>query len=261
VGEQWDGSTKNMEKKQRVVAVLPARYASSRFPGKPLAHILGKPMIQWAYEGTAASTLIDEVIVATDDTRIADTVAAFGGKVAMTSPEHKTGTDRIAEAIRNTGGDLIVNVQGDEPLIPSTVLDQLISRMTQTHAEMGTVAVPFRVTGRSPQDPNAVKVVVDAKGFALYFSRSLIPFCRDGGTPIGPLLHWGLYAYTRSFLEQFVSWKTGILEACEMLEQLRAVENGTRILVLESDHQSIGVDVPGDISIVEELLRKRGIRE
>lgn len=245
----------------RTVAVIPARYASTRFPGKPLALIDGKPMIQRACESTMRCPDIDEVIVASDDQRIIDAVHAFGGKAVMTSPDHKTGTDRIAEAIKNISADLIVNVQGDEPMMPHQVLSQLIDNMRRTGAEMGTAAVPFAVSGRSPEDHNAVKVVCDNRGFALYFSRSLIPFMRAGGQKAEPLLHWGLYAYTREFLQQFVAWPQGPLENCEMLEQLRALENGARIWVLKTNYRSVGVDVPEDIQVVEEMLKNESAEQ
>ena len=242
----------------RCVAVIPARYGSSRFLGKPLALIAGKPMIQWCYESTCACKDFAEVIVATDDERIRAAVCAFGGRAVMTSPSHPTGTDRIAEAVAGIDADLIVNVQGDEPLMSARVLTQLIALMRQSSAEMGTAAVPFSVTGRDPADVNAVKVVVDRRGYALYFSRSLIPYPRQGGTAVTPLLHWGHYAYRRDFLYDFVKWERGNLEGCEMLEQLRALENGARILVLQTTERSLGVDVPGDVAEVEKQLRERG---
>lgn len=239
---------------QRTVAVIPARYASTRFPGKPLAMIAGKPMVQWVYEKALGAQLVDEVIVATDDQRIADAVTAFGGRAVMTSPDHQTGTDRIAEAVEGIQADLIVNIQGDEPLVPSDVVDRLVTAMRSSHADMGTVAVPFEYSANAPENPNAVKVVTDRHGFALYFSRSLIPFAREGGVGAAPLLHWGLYAYCRDFLYNFVSWSPGRLEQCEMLEQLRALENGARIMVIQAAVQSIGVDTPEDVAKVESKL-------
>lgn len=244
--------------KKRIVAVLPARYGSSRFPGKPLAIIAGKPMVQWAYERACKAQNIDEVIIATDDQRIMDAVHAFGGKAVMTSPNHATGTDRIAEAIQNIEADLIVNVQGDEPLLPAEIVDELVAGMLKTGAEMGTVASPFKSAGRDPQDPNAVKVVLDKNQFAMYFSRSAIPFCRQGGTAVEPLLHWGIYAYQRQFLEQFIHWEQSELERCEMLEQLRALENGAKIYVVKAQGRTVGVDTPEDIAIVESILKERG---
>ena len=240
---------------QKTVAVIPARYGSTRFPGKPLALIAGRPMIQWCYENTSRCKELSDVLVATDDARIVDAVKAFGGRAVMTSPNHPTGTDRIAEAAGFVpDADLILNVQGDEPLMSPEVLSELIQKMRQSRAEMGTVAVPFSCTDRDPQDPNAVKVVLDASGNALYFSRSLIPYPRQGGTPVAPLLHWGLYAYRRDFLYSFVKWPKGRLEECEKLEQLRALENGAKISVIVTDRQSAGVDVPEDIAHVEKLI-------
>jgi 3-deoxy-manno-octulosonate cytidylyltransferase (CMP-KDO synthetase) len=239
---------------QRTIAVIPARYASSRFPGKPLALIAGRPMIQRVYEQVAACEAIDTVVVATDDQRILAAVQGFGGTAVMTRSDHATGTDRIAEAVGNLEADLILNVQGDEPLMPPAVLGALVQHMRRTGVEMGTAAVPFRLTGRNPADPNAVKVVVDSQSFALYFSRSLIPHCRAGGVAVEPLLHWGLYAYRRDFLADFVSWERGRLEMCELLEQLRALEHGARIYVLQTTHVSVGVDVPADVALVERLL-------
>jgi len=242
----------------RVVAVIPARYGSTRFPGKPLVQIAGKPMVQWVYERAAAARRVAEVVVATDDARIRDTVEAFGGRAVMTATHHATGTDRIAEAVAGLEADIVVNLQGDEPLLPAAVIDELVGGVIDTGVEMGTVAVPFGQSGADPADPNAVKVVTDARGYALYFSRAAIPFCRDGGTRAEPLWHWGLYAYTRAFLERFVSWSQGILEGCEMLEQLRALENGARILVVRVQAQSFGVDTPEDVDRVEQALREAG---
>lgn len=238
----------------KTIAIIPARYGSTRFPAKPLALIQGKPMIQWTYESTCNCGDFAQVAVATDDQRIFDAVKSFGGNVIMTSTDCRTGTDRIWEAVQGTDADLIVNVQGDEPLIPAGVLHQLVEEMKASGADMGTVAVPFSVAGRDPMDPNAVKVVLDKRNLALYFSRSPIPFCREGGEPCEALLHWGLYAYTRSFLERFVSWPTGRLEACEKLEQLRALENGAKICVIVTEERTADVDVPEDIRRVEELL-------
>lgn len=240
------------------VAVIPARYASSRFPGKPLALIAGRPMIQRVVEQVRACPAIDAVLVATDDERIVRAVEAFGGTAVMTRADHATGTDRIAEAVQGSAADLVLNVQGDEPLMPPEVLTALVQHMRRSGAEMGTAAVPFARAGRDPADPNAVKVVVNADSQALYFSRSLIPHCRQGGVAVEPLLHWGVYAYRRDFLQRFVSWPRGRLESCEMLEQLRALEHGARIFVLQTEAVSVGVDVPSDIALVERLLREQG---
>ncbi len=250
-----------MNRVNSTVAVIPARYGSTRFPGKPLVPIAGKPMIQWVYERARAATSVDEVLVATDDTRIAEAVEAFGGRAVLTSKDHTSGTDRVAEAVasRARRAELVINLQGDEPLMPAAVIDTLIETMRESGAEMGTVAVPFgQKTGR-PDDPNLVKVVLDSEGCALYFSRAAIPYAREGGTPVAPLWHWGLYAYRRTFLERFVQWPPGRLEQCEKLEQLRALENGARIRVTVVDSTgSVGVDLPEDVETVERILLECG---
>jgi 3-deoxy-manno-octulosonate cytidylyltransferase (CMP-KDO synthetase) len=245
---------KSLKSNPTVLAVIPARYGSTRFPGKPLAPILGKPMIQWVYERASQATRINQVLVATDDERIRDAVESFGGDAVMTASDHPTGTDRIAEAVSGREADLILNVQGDEPLIPPAVLDRLVQDMIESDADMGTVAVPFAATTRNPASSDAVKVVVDQSGNALYFSRALIPHAREGGTPVEPLLHWGLYAYQRTFLETFVKWPQSTLEKCEMLEQLRALDRGAVIRVLTVAEPVLGVDRPEDIAEVEKKL-------
>ena len=190
----------------RTIAVIPARYGSTRFPGKPLAKIAGKSMIQRVYEAVKKCPEISQVIVATDDERIYSAVEAFGGLAQMTSTEHQSGTDRIAEVVESIDADLIINIQGDEPLIPPDLISALIQKMQETSAEMGTAAVPFSISGRKIEDPNAVKVVLDKNNFALYFSRAVIPFKRDKDCNRNALLHWGVYAYTKKLLQDFVSW-------------------------------------------------------
>jgi 3-deoxy-manno-octulosonate cytidylyltransferase (CMP-KDO synthetase) len=236
-----------------VAAIIPARFASTRFPGKPLAKIAGKPMIQRVYEA-ATQSQAEHVVVATDDERIADCVREFGGQVAMTRADHPTGTDRIAEVAAGLDADLIVNIQGDEPFIPPAVIDRLIEEMrADSAAAMGTIAVPM-----DPADfanPNAVKVVLDASGRALYFSRASIPHCRDGGPEaVAPLHHWGIYAFRRDFLFEFISWPPSPLEECEKLEQLRALEHGATIRVLVERKKALGVDTPEDLVRIEKML-------
>ena len=237
----------------KCAVIIPARYASTRFPGKPLALLAGRPMIRHVYEKAAASRA-DRVVVATDDRRIADAVAAFGGEAVMTAESHPSGTDRVAEALRKIGGnyEVVVNVQGDEPLIPTSVIDELIAVMkAQPELPMATVAVPG---SRETMTENNVKVVFGADGNALYFSRSMIPFLRRGGVECGVWLHWGIYAYRRDALERFVALPPGRLENAEKLEQLRALENGIAIRVLTSELQSIGVDTPEDLAAAEARL-------
>lgn len=242
--------------KIKTAAVIPARYGSTRFPGKVLAELCGKPMIQWVYEKAAAS-IADEVIIATDEPKVAKVVEGFGGRAVMTSPNHPSGTDRISEAVQGLDCDIIINVQGDEPLIPTSVIDGLIRKMQEDASiEMGTVAVP-RLRSEIENDPNKVKVVFDERNFALYFSRSMLPYLREGGKDTKTYLHWGIYAYRREILDRFVRLPEGRLESCEKLEQLRALENGIRIYVMLSDLESIGVDTPEDLKRAEMKIREK----
>lgn len=238
-----------------VAVIIPARYASTRFPGKPLAMLAGKPMIQHVWEKAIASSA-DVVAVATDDERIAEAVRKFGGIAIMTSPDHPSGTDRIAEAARAFSGvETVINIQGDEPLIPTELVDKLIELMTGDRSiEMATVAVP---ADRANLTENNVKVVFGVNGQALYFSRFNIPFVRQGGVDPGCFLHWGIYAYRKDILERFVQLPPGKLENAEKLEQLRAMENGITIKVVTSELTTIGVDTPEDLVKAEALLKGR----
>lgn len=236
-----------------VAVIIPARYASTRFPGKPLAMLAGKPMIQHVWEKAIASKA-DAVAVATDDERIAAAVEAFGGKAIMTSPNHPSGTDRIAEAARAFEGvETVINIQGDEPLIPTALVDELIDLMTSDRSiEMATVAVP---ADRKKMTENNVKVVFGTDKQALYFSRAEIPFVRQGGEDPGCFLHWGIYAYRKDILERFVQLPPGKLENSEKLEQLRALENGIGIKVVTTSLTTIGVDTPEDLEKAEASLK------
>ncbi len=252
----------------KISAVIPARYGSSRFEGKPLADILGKPMIQYVYEGVRESKLIDEVIVATDDQRIMEAVNSFGGKAVMTSPTHFTGTDRVAEVAKKLKSEVVVNVQGDEPLIKGNIIDKAIRPLLSDDTlQLSTLMTRIEEV-RDWLNPHIVKVVVDQKNFALYFSRSPIPFPRDlqierlESNPFGtnrPLpkrvfKHIGVYAFRRKFLLLFSKMKPTPLEKLEKLEQLRALENDYRIKVNPVDYEPICVDTPEDIQKVEAFL-------
>ncbi|NOY75396.1 MAG: 3-deoxy-manno-octulosonate cytidylyltransferase [Kiritimatiellaeota bacterium] len=251
---------------EKVVVVIPARYESTRFPGKLLANLDGKPIVQWVYE-KASRTKADEVWVAVDDARIADVVADFGGKFVMTSPDHPSGTDRIHEALRSVsetsgGFDIVVNLQGDEPLVHPGVVDQLIDMMLSDESiEMGTIAVEKR-RGEIETDPNKVKVVVATPAStdggriaeALYFTRAATPYLRDGGEDCGILLHWGIYAYRSETLAKIVSFPQSPLEKCEKLEQLRALENGVVIHVLKTSEDTIGIDTPEDLEEARRIV-------
>jgi 3-deoxy-manno-octulosonate cytidylyltransferase (CMP-KDO synthetase) len=249
-----------------IIAVIPARYGSTRFPGKSLAMIKDKPMIQWVYERTKLSKLVQRVIVATDDDRILKAVRSFGGEAVMTSAAHATGTDRIAEVAGNVPCDLVVNVQGDEPLIQPQMIDQAISPLEgDPSIPMGTLC--RKITDRAEAfDSNVVKVVFDEKGFALYFSRAPIPWNRDQWAGknsfsdlalAGPLYkHIGLYVYRRDFLLQYAGMPQTALENIEKLEQLRALERGYRIKVTVTEHESFGVDIPGDLGKILNRLEE-----
>ncbi len=241
-----------------IAAVIPARYASTRFPGKPLAGICGKPMIQRVYENARACEALDRVVVATDSLEIARAVEAFGGEVCMTSDGHETGTDRIAEAARRIDADVIVNVQGDEPLLEAEAVEQALQPLLQDE-QIPMATLKSRI--RSQQDcdnHNIVKVVTDSRGCALYFSRSPIPFFRGSGHDPVMYRHIGLYVYRREFLFLLTGMEQTPLEKAEKLEQLRALENGFQIYVAETDYEPVGVDVPEDIQMVEAALRQQG---
>jgi 3-deoxy-manno-octulosonate cytidylyltransferase (CMP-KDO synthetase) len=242
-----------------VLAILPARYGSTRFPGKPLTPIAGKPMIQHVWERTRLAKRVDVVMIATDDERIRSACEAFGAEVAMTSTDHPTGTDRLAEVAARHEHEIIVNVQGDEPLIEGFVIDTAIEALLRdSDAAMSTIV--HRAEATAWDDPNRVKVVVDAKGTALYFSRAAIPYRREerrGDSDLRPLQHVGLYVYRRDFLLTFVQLPRSPAEEAEELEQLRALENGYRILAAEVEGwTSIPVDVPEDVPIVEAALER-----
>jgi 3-deoxy-manno-octulosonate cytidylyltransferase (CMP-KDO synthetase) len=238
-----------------VLAILPARYGSTRFPGKPLTAIAGKPMIQHVWERTRGASRVDEVVVATDDERIKQACEGFGAKVEMTREDHPTGTDRLAEVAARHAHDVIVNVQGDEPLIEGFVIDAAVEALLgDESAAMSTIV--HRAEMAAYDDPNRVKVVLDAAGFALYFSRAPIPYRRKD-TGIAPLQHVGLYVYRRDFLLEIVELPRSPAEQAEELEQLRALENGYRIRAAEIEGwSSVPVDVPEDVPIVEAVLER-----
>jgi 3-deoxy-manno-octulosonate cytidylyltransferase (CMP-KDO synthetase) len=248
-----------------ITAVIPARYASLRFPGKALALIDGKPMIQHVYERTARATLVSEVIVATDDERIRQAVISFGGNCRMTRSDHETGTDRLAEVAEGLEAEIIVNVQGDEPLISPEMIDQAIRPfLSDPGLRMGTLKTRIKCL-HDFLSPNVVKVVCDREDNALYFSRSPLPFFRDKWQDLkddsfasGKLLcykHVGLYVYRRDFLVEFAAMSPTFLEVAEKLEQLRAVEHGVRIRVVETEFESIGVDTPDDLIKARERFK------
>ena len=238
----------------KTAVIIPSRWASTRFPGKPLHPLAGKPLVQHVWERASRARGIDRVIVATDDMRIAEAAFGFGAEVALTSPKCVSGTDRCAEvATRLKGFTRVINVQGDEPLIDPALISKLAATLVKNpKLKMVTAAAPF-ASDEDPKNPNSVKVVLNRESNALYFSRSLLPYPRDGA-PFPFLKHLGIYGYTRNFLLQFVKWRTGKLEAAESLEQLRALEHGAVIRVLSVDRSSVGVDTPEDAVAAEGLL-------
>jgi 3-deoxy-manno-octulosonate cytidylyltransferase (CMP-KDO synthetase) len=244
-----------------VIGIIPARWASTRLPGKSLVPLCGRPMIQRVVERARAAVSLSSVLVATDDERIAAVVRGFGGEVAMTRPEHPSGTDRIAEAAGGTAADLIVNIQGDEPLLDPALIDRLVARMEEDPVwDMGTAAAPI-TSAADLASPSVVKVVWGARHQALYFSRSVIPFIRDREEPGMEVTYWrhlGIYAYRAAFLRRLVAAPPCGLEMAEKLEQLRALHLGARMVVIETTDTGIGVDTPADVERVERLIRERG---
>lgn len=241
-----------------IVAIIPSRYSSTRLEGKPLIDIAGKPMIRWVYESALRAQWIDRVIVATDNRQILETVANFGGEAELTSSHHLSGTDRIAEVAAHLPCDLVVNLQGDEPLMQPHLIDKVVKVvMDNQEVYMASAQSPIKQV-EDLMNPNVVKVVSDCDGYALYFSRSPIPYCSPGGgnehSSIG-FRHIGLYVYKKEFLMKFVTLDPSPLEKLERLEQLRALENGYRIKLVYTEYDSLGVDTPKDVELVIKRLR------
>jgi 3-deoxy-manno-octulosonate cytidylyltransferase (CMP-KDO synthetase) len=241
----------------RIVAIIPCRFGSKRFEGKPLISILGKPMIQWVYERAKASEVLSEAVVATDDERIRRCVEGFGGHVLMTARYHRCGSDRAAEAAHHLGledDDIVVNIQGDQPAFDARSLGEVVSPLMEDQDIVMSTLV-FKIDDPVEiQDPNCVKCVFGADGFALYFSRSPVPFGRDRGTAVDVYKHLGIYAFRKSFLDQFAAMPEGRLETLEKLEQLRALEHGYRIKVVKTLFDSKEIDAPSDLQKLESFL-------
>jgi len=246
--------------RERVIGVIPARWASTRLPGKALVPICGKPLIQWVLERTRQATRLDEVLVATDDGRIRDVVTRLGGQAVMTRPDHPSGTDRVAEAVAGRRAGVVINIQGDEPLIDPGLINRLAEVMVADNGwDMATAATPIGSEAELNK-PSVVKVVTGERGRALYFSRSAIPFIRDT-VPEG-LRHWrhvGIYAYRRAFLDRLVKAPPCALEQAEKLEQLRALYLGAAMTVVETCEIGLGVDTPEDVMLAEAALKKAGL--
>ena len=250
--------------KSRIVGVIPSRWGSTRFPGKSLAPVGGKPLLAWVVARTKLAKRLDEILVATDDDRIAAAAKSCGARVAMTRADHPSGTDRIAEAIRTISADVVVNVQGDEPLIDPALIDRVAGALLDSGGwDMATAASSI-CTSAELHNPDVVKVVRAANGQALYFSRSVIPCVRGAPAGFAPvagqhLRHVGIYGYRRAFLERLVQEPPCALENLEKLEQLRALSIGGRMVVLDGAAAGIGVDSPADVPRAEALLREAGL--
>lgn len=245
-----------------VIGVIPARYQSTRLPGKPLADILGRPMIQWVYENASRSTLLDEVIVATDDNRVIVAVERFGGKAVMTSRDHATGTDRVAEVADRYDARIVVNIQGDEPFMNPGMIDEIVRPLLEDESIPMSTLMHGIEDREDLHNPNVVKVVNDASGFALYFSRSLIPFPRHEELHRA-YEHIGIYAYTKDFLLRYAKMSPTLLERTESLEQLRALENGFRIRVVQTmqDYIPLSVDTQEDLDRARVLAESVHMQE
>ncbi|MCG9578184.1 3-deoxy-manno-octulosonate cytidylyltransferase [Vibrio tubiashii] len=245
--------------------VIPARYQSTRLPGKPLADICGKPMIQWVYE-QAIQAGADKVIVATDDSRVEQAIEAFGGQVCMTSPNHESGTERLAEVVEKMAipdDHIIVNVQGDEPLIPPSIITQVAENLANSQAPMSTLAVEISDEAEV-FNPNAVKVLTDKDGYAMYFSRATIPWDRDSFAEDAKIIkqplmrHIGIYAYRAGFINTYINWEPTALEKIECLEQLRVLWYGEKIHVeVAKEAPAAGVDTPEDLEVVRSIIAKQ----
>lgn len=245
-----------------VIAVIPARYDSSRFPGKPLASIAGRPMIHHVVERARQARRVSRVVVATDDDRIRSAVEAFGGEAAMTRRDHRSGTERIAEVAARIPAEIYINVQSDEPLISPGVIDAAVDAISSdADTQVATLCVPVSQASEI-MDPNVVKVVADFDGNALYFSRAPIPWVRDAAEPVAArhFKHIGIYAFRRDALLEFPTLPPGELEHLEQLEQLRWLENGYRIRVGECEYSGVAVDIPADVARVEEILRAQSAK-
>jgi 3-deoxy-manno-octulosonate cytidylyltransferase (CMP-KDO synthetase) len=241
----------------KTIAIIPARFGSTRFPGKPLAPILGKPLIQWTYEQALQVKGLDGVWVATDDGRIRDCVASFGGRAVMTREDHPSGSDRLAEAaglLNLAPEDIVINIQGDQPVFPPDLISQLAAVLRRDPEAVMVTPIKRLSDPAAATNPNTVKVVFDRAGRALYFSRSLLPFWRDGAHPTY-YRHLGIYAYRVQFLQEFVHLPVGRWEAAEKLEQLRALEHGFAIQIVETAGDTVEVDTPEDLKAAEKYFK------
>ena len=239
----------------KVVAVIPARYASTRFSGKPLALLNGKPIIKHVYEAADSSGLFTKVVVATDDERIFSAIKEFGGNVAMTSQNHKSGTDRVVEVCQNLDCDIVVNIQGDEPFVNKKVLSDIILAFEDKRTQVATLYHEI-LDKNDITNPNVVKIVFDKEGFAMYFSRFAIPYNRDKQDDVAYYKHIGIYAFKRDILFKFASLSQSYYEKIEKLEQLRLLENSIKIKMIKTDYKGFGIDMPQDLEKAEKYFNR-----
>jgi len=240
----------------KAIGIIPARYGSTRFPGKVLAEIESKPMIQHVWERAKQCRELNEVLIACDHDKVLKKAKEFGAKVVMTSPDHASGSDRIAEAVKDLAFDIVVNIQGDEPFMASSIIDKLVAALKKDPSCMMATVIKQIKKQDEINDPNIVKVVIDQKGNALYFSRSVIPHNRSKVFPLQAkyFKHIGIYAYRKDFLLEYTTWKKSALEDMEQLEQLRVLESGHTIKTIETDIETIAVDTPDDLLKVNAQL-------
>ncbi len=239
---------------KRAIGIIPARYEASRFPGKLLADLGGKTVIEHVYRRAGEAKLLDEILVATDDGRIREAVETFGGRVVMTSSNPRTGTERVEEACRDFSAEVVLNIQGDEPFLKGEAIDQVAGKLLE-NPELAVVTLMKKIDSQAEiEDPNVVKVVIDRDGFALYFSRSPIPH----GPVRGAFKHLGLYGYRKEFLSILSKLPEGELEKRERLEQLRVLENGYKIKVLETEWDTVGIDTPEDLELARKIVAEKG---
>lgn len=236
----------------KFIAVIPARYAATRFPGKLMQMLGSKTIIRHVYENTVATGLFDEIFVVTDSKIISDEIETNGGKAVMSKKEHESGSDRIAEVVAELTADVIVNIQGDEPFIKKEPLEKLIRSFDDNTVKVASLM--RKISPAEAANPNNVKVVTDKKGDALYFSRSAIPYDRDGINAVNYYLHVGVYAYKKDVLLSFTQWQQSVLEKTEKLEQLRYLENGVKIRMAETDYINVAIDIPEDLEKAKKYL-------
>ncbi|MCK9573856.1 MAG: 3-deoxy-manno-octulosonate cytidylyltransferase [Candidatus Omnitrophica bacterium] len=240
-----------------VIGVIPARYESSRLAHKLLREVCGKPLIQWAWENASKASLLDRLIIACDNVKIKEVAESFGAKVVMTSTKHQSGTDRIAEAVRDIDAKIVINIQADEPIMHQSTIDSLAREMINNPATLMATVRKKIEADEDTNNPNVVKLICDKNDFAIYFSRYPIPYYRDGSIEKKYYKHLGIYAYTKDFLYTFKNLPSSFLENAERLEQLRAIEAGHKIKVIETKFESIGVDTEEDLQKVETVLNER----